>query len=588
MRFENPFFLKEIRALSRKAFAPLSWIVLAQVLLVICAFWPLEYQVDLSSDPMLRALRRGMAGLLLAACHGLGCGAAGWILGGRIFVEEHRQQTLEGLQLISAAPWRWLPQKLLFPLYGLFLVWLAPLPVYAALAIRGHFFPHELAPAAVLAGCAGLLTMGAALLAPPGGLRSQRNREERFSLAALREDGPHLMLPYWIGLILFRMVWDWVMGFNSPARQSFKTLPFYETTLRTDAGLALLLFAFGMAALAAGLASADPAAAWVRTAARWTRSLAIGVAYYLWVGYTWAGDGMVARGVKLAGLGVAALVFYWLRRRKKRQRREDPLTARELGWLGFRMDNPVLIRDLRVSLRGSGMRRRTLGRIFGFFGSLGLVLFWQLYSNDAFLGDDNVVEQAFAVTRMIALTMSVWLGLPALLTLGSRAHQQWQAERRANTLSQLAMTPLSSAAIVRGRWGASLLVGATQVAPLFLVFLVGLSVFENDEGRLRALITACWVGTLGVVLSAGMAGAARPRLSPLGGVFSAVGLATLVVGAEFAGTIFLVTHILPNSSSSEAIYACWLVFTLLNCVLTLFVYRRAIADIEIYRARDLE
>ena len=55
------------------------------------------------------------------------------------------------------------------------------LSLIVIIAVRGYFRPVQLEPGALLAGCAGVLAFGAALLCPPEGLRSPIRRGRQSS-----------------------------------------------------------------------------------------------------------------------------------------------------------------------------------------------------------------------------------------------------------------------------------------------------------------------------------------------------------------------------------------------------------------------
>src|SRR5687768_11476996 len=97
MAYENPFFVKEVRALSRSRFAPVSGPLMLQSLLLFVPLLLLEriLALDLDSEVARKAISLVLLGLL----HAGGCAAAGWAMGRRVLIAEHRQGALESLRL---------------------------------------------------------------------------------------------------------------------------------------------------------------------------------------------------------------------------------------------------------------------------------------------------------------------------------------------------------------------------------------------------------------------------------------------------------------------------------------------------------
>src|SRR4051794_19632085 len=129
---ENSFFVRELRALSRRHFGPLAWPLLFEWLLMGLSVVLLE-RIGSGQDDWGRTMAPFLKLAVLALfafSHAVVCAATGWTLGARVFAVEHRQRTLESLRLISLPPWRWVTAKLALPAYGLALVWAAAAPFY--------------------------------------------------------------------------------------------------------------------------------------------------------------------------------------------------------------------------------------------------------------------------------------------------------------------------------------------------------------------------------------------------------------------------------------------------------------------------
>jgi hypothetical protein len=577
---ENPFFTREARSWSRRQYAPVTWHVLLQCFILTVPLLLLERVLGADIDS--EEVRRGLALMALGVGHAALAGIVGWALGSMVLIEEHRQGTLDTLRLVSTPPRRWLPQKLLLPAYAFLVVWLAAAPFYMALSIRGHFLPRDLQPGALLSGGVGLAAFAAALLVPPEGVRQRLN--QRLTASDLIADLTHLGLPYWAGIVIVRVQWDWMAALVS-GRAAIQLQPFYDANLRTDHGLALLIGALLIAALASAFAGADPASRWAVRVARWTRVLAVGVAYYLFIGYTWRRIGPEHRWLALAGLPLLALALHVFSRVKKR-RSEDRSAAREIRWVARRSDNPVLIRDLRVLLRTAGLRRQatviSLGLVVGMaLLTASMIPLTGFFGGPPAPGPLRFLRQMAAV----AVILGFWLAVPAVLTFGARASALWQMERRVNTLSQLLASPLPAETVIRGRWAAALMVGVARNSPALVAFLLGLFVISSGRGLPLALALATWLASLGLVLSAGFAGAARPveSLRELG---SAVCLSVYVLLGEGLGLALVMNHTTGEVGLTLMTYS--LCMAPVNLLLTYGIYRRAIADLEALRKRDFE
>jgi hypothetical protein len=593
MRLENPFFRREMRALSRGTFAPFSWVLALQALLLLI---PIGMRQWWLTDPRDGPVMQRWPLLLLFFCTHAGiCAVAGWHAGARVFQEEHRQGGLEGLRLVSTSPWRWLPLKLVFPVYALALTWLSAAPFYWAVVLRGWFQPRELWPSALLAGTAGLVTLGLALLLPPEGARPARV-DHRITLAEVATRGAQLALPYWMAVIVANLAWHWLLTVTRSAWPPFESRLFVwgawpsaaglvpvMGTLSTDRGLAILLGGYLLSALGAAVETANPVSGLARTAARVTRVLAAGTAYYLWLGFTLPGAGAEFR-VVAVGVVPALLVAWPLLARARARRAVDRFSTREIGALARLTDNPVLIRDLRVALRPASLTRRLLVNSFWILAVLsaaGIFAFVPFAAVFRFGVGSDPVARFVGQAAAAAILLGFWIVVPGLLYFGGRGMTYWQVERRQNTLLQLLASPLPSRTLLLGRWAASVLVGLSRLAPFLAAFLVGVGITTEGRGFSDTVPAGLWLASMGLVLSAGFAGSVR-KLDTPADLGAAVCIAVYVVLAEGFGLASLANQA-PSFGSIEfsgmlCVYS--LAMAPLNVLLTYFVYRRGLADLE--------
>lgn len=594
---ENPFFTRELRALGRRQFGPIAWPL---VVLNLLLFIPLLLLERIAQGHLRPAEAwQGLALVFLGLFHASVCGAVGWIMGSRVFGVEHRQRALEGLRLISEHPARWLAQKLVFPLYALGLVWFSSTPVYAAMVVRGHFLPRQLEPGMLLAACVGLLAFGMALLTPPEGLRSPLRQGQRMNRPAARRDLLLLALPAWISLVLLRMSEHWMRFALGDKSTPYAREMFFDTHLSTLAGLLWLMAAYLAAALGAAYATAHPAGRWAETARFGGRCLATGMACFLFIGYTRSfgvGSGPAYLLISLAAMTAAVLVAAPPALFKKqaapsprRPETEDPLARHEIDRLSRIFENPVLVRDLRATLRGAGLTRQFLLYSAGILaGSALLGAMAAPLVGVTRAGNPNL-SPWLRNTGAGALLLGSWFILPALLAYGGRSLAMWGTERRCTTLVQIFTTPLTTEALVRGRWGAALIVGVARALPIPLSFLGGLMLVANGRDLEVFLAQGLWLASMGLVLSAGLAGSAQNSVE-VKDLFCAGCLAVYTVMLE--GVMFMwkwtqVEYIGTYLDRSPlALFSLQMVPV--NLVIAWLVFRRSVHDIESLREREAE
>lgn len=593
MVLESPFFLKEARVASRRQWSVFAWLLVWQV---ICVLMPLLLMEWFQALPILPAAGRSVLQRMsltnLGLLHSIVCIAAGGRMGRRVFQEEARQGTLESLRLVSLEPWRLVLQKLLFPLYGYLLVWLAAVPVYWMIALRGHFSPAELGPGALLAGVAGLVQLGAELLAPSEGwLRQQKEGKVLVTAPGLAPGT--VLLPVLVFGMLMLVQTDWIGAVLGTRRSAARVLDLYGFWLGSDLLLSLMLVLYFLVVAAAALAAASPASRWATALARRTSLAVVVVFYYLWVGWLWSIVSLPFRIAWMAALPALLFGLPLLGRKQPdpRPRAEDPAAPREIEWLGRRWDNPVMVRDLRAWLRRSGIVRLTVRSLF------------QLVAGVLFLAGGTMLppfRTTFALvfgtgpswwvdllTRGIAIAtfFAPLFGWLAFANLGSRAQIGWQKEARLNTYGQLLETPLPSAALVAGRWTASSAAALSGLVPGALLLGAGLlRIAVTFRAALPAYATLdLYLGSLGLLMGAIFAGV--PRKTPW-----IAGLAATVLLSGEVLLVFPMGAEVMNADSGRSILSPFLfaglAVTPLNLALAFRIFRDSVAELERRRASE--
>lgn len=567
MPFENPFFTREVRARVRKAWAPLCWLLLLSALAPLSGMWVGARQWSLIAGASAVEIR-GLLLVVAAGLHAVVCGVAGWGLGATVFGREYQENTLESLRLITASPWVWTLQKLVFPLYALLVVWLAAAPSYLALSMRGHALPSTLWTGMLLAGSVGLLTFGAALVAPPEriGLPLAAERvlplAQRLELQSVR--GVSLLL----GWEVLALGTEWIGAGAYDHAVRFQTHALFGLfPLRSDQYFLGLLALFLGCALACAWASADPASAAARRLRLFARRFTAAIAYLLLVGLTWRGAHWFWQTLLIGFPAVQLLrVRAEVRRARAKgraRRSEDRHAAGEIAAIQRMSDNPVLIRDLRVALRGAGMRAAFLtqcGIILALAFCVALLVssgFWGFRSR---LGAPYLLQLYAGLLAWI-----YWWGwVVVLLRTAVQGAAQWAAERRMRTVPQLLLSPLRGRDVVLGRWAAALLPGFVAVVPWAVAQGVcGLFVDQRSGPTNWTLITNLWEASMAGVLSLGMAGAIREPTTRRLRLYFAGGPTALVV-AEILLLFWSFTWRITWSSSDTTITSLCLFMALVN------------------------
>ncbi|MCC2671404.1 MAG: hypothetical protein K0Q72_3875 [Armatimonadetes bacterium] len=497
----------------------------------------------------------------LAGGHAFLCGTIGWRLGTSVFGAEQQQHTLEMLRLVSTSPWSWVPQKLLFPVYALALVWAAALPGYLGLVIRGNFLPATLWPGLLLAGGVGLLLLASGLTVPPERVGMPRFSERLLPVAKQLELHSLRSVQWWLAWQALHLGYVWIgaASVDQPVRYRLHFL-FRMVALQADQlfwGMLALYLLCGLTCAWAWANPVSPAAARLRVGAQ---LLTVGVGYLLVIAITWVGSLWFWQAI-LVAFPLVQLVRLALERRKlarvrRATRRDDPRAQREIAFLKSRWDNPVLIRDLRVSLRGGGLAALffrqwlVIGVIAGGFSALMLSGPWGAAVGPSFL---NIL------TGFMAVILG-WGSFVTLLRLGAPASAQWNAERRMRTLPQLLLSPLGSREIVVGRWSASLLQGVLTALPWVVGNLVCTAIVGEGRGLWALVLTGAWLVSMALLFSLALSVAVR-ELSSWRELWSVTGCAIAVLVAE---PVVMVWGMTRGTTTDVTMLTLCILFTVVN------------------------
>jgi hypothetical protein len=588
MVLESPFFLKELRILGRRNFAPLAGLLLLECGLLLLPLLAMEWLVSqgLGEEPLFQRMVLTFLGLFHAGV----CAAGGSKMGDRVFREECRQGTLESLRLVSLEPWRLVVQKALFPLYGLGVLWIAGLPFYMAIAVRGHFLPRELEMGAVLAGLAGVVQFGATLLKPPQGAAAVGAGDWRPGAERIAASAAGLALPCLLMALLVLMCGDWVAAAVRDRTSPFRMVPFYGAILRSDHLLAVVLLIFLVPVSGAALNTASPASRWTREAAYGGSLLALGMAYYLVVGYLWSALSPGARAAWVAGLPAVGLLCAILpvSSRKKDVRIEDPLARWEVAWISRWWDNAVFVRDLRAGLRTAGLTRqswRTLLQLLLFpvvMASITLLPVVGAPFGAIFASRGPFCAELVSRSAVMAAFFGPIYAFGAFGSLGGRAQISWGKERQLDTLTQLLGTPLCSEALVRGRWAASALAALPALCACLILLVLSLGFASERIGLGEYLALEACVASVGLLVAADAA-----AIGPKGDwCFGLIGLAVFFLELLLALVLAFSFIHLRTTALFPVLMTTGLILVPINMALTCFLYRRSVMEVERLRTGD--
>lgn len=578
MPFENPFFVREVRASSRKAWTPLGWLVLAAALGPLLALWLVRQQQDWTGTEL-----RGFMLTVITGYHALICSVTGWRLGTRVFGAEQQQNTLESLRLISASPWLWVLQKLVFPVYALLLVWVAAIPGALALATRSYFVPADLWVGQLLAGATGALSFGAALAIPPERVGLPRSAERGLPLAQRLELSSMRLIPVWLGWELLQLAYQWLEGIWNGGPHRFRQhLLFSLLALRHDQIIGGMLGLFLLCALSRAWNWANPSSPGARRLRVGAQISTILTAYGLLVGITWAGSFWMWQ---VLLVGIPAVQFFRLVREHRKLKRsgrvyrpESRFLTTEIPVVQARWDNPVLVRDLRVALRSTGLKTA--------FSRQWLVMLGVAAVLGVFLTSQRWVGPTYTYRVFIGALASIygWGAFVTLLRTGMGTAVQWGTERRLKTVSQLLLSPLPGSDIVLGRWAAAMLQSCVLAGPWILCAATCGMLATDGQNPHWLFGLGAWLVSLVIVLSAGLASGIR-ELSHWKEWRSPAGAAI----AWFLAQPFLLIKLADSAYfGGEALPILYLVFTMANALVIPILLFSGGQRVESQRTRLVE
>lgn len=375
----------------------------------------------------------------LVLLHAVACMAAGGYGGDLLFGREVRNRTLTALQLLPLAPKRFLARKLAFPLWAVGVTWAAGIPLAIVAALLDLTTVTAALHGLLLAGGAGLAALVVTLLGTSGDMappldpfEKQVRDTEAFcrGFLVIGASGLALLLAYY--------------GWSAPDRW-----PCFGLRLQVWVPGGLLTVLLGLAAVNRGPELLLGELSSYRRSA-FLAAAGLAVIYLLLLGVFWSGLPLWGRALTVVGpLALSLLNLWQLHKRSPTAsngtaavtpaRKEDPWTEAELTWLQAHWNNPLLLRDLRASLRGQSFRGRMRTTLIA--QPVLLIAFYFMFK---WLGSAVISSSAS------------WLFTP-LITGGGIASTLWAKEKKSGALPLLLLTPLSSREILAGRLTASLL-----------------------------------------------------------------------------------------------------------------------------------
>lgn len=159
MRFENPFFVREMRQQrGERLWLCLGGLGLGLVLLALLLLGAIWFQ-----HPDLHGRVQAPPASWVLLPHALFCYAAALFGGNSLFRAEWQRGTWESVRLLPYTPVEWLQRKLQFPAALVAAAWLCGLPYYLLLLGQGEGRPAETIAASLLPLLVGMLSLGRAL-----------------------------------------------------------------------------------------------------------------------------------------------------------------------------------------------------------------------------------------------------------------------------------------------------------------------------------------------------------------------------------------------------------------------------------------
>jgi hypothetical protein len=488
VRVENPFFRLAV-LLARRAFSNRQLALGALLTLTAAPVFAVVVMRSFWGWP------GSISGWWIAAPHALMVAALAAADAGAFLRDELRRGTFEGVLLL---PWRargLLALRAMFPVWSLLVHWAAGLPVYLAAAVL-DLLPFSAAlPFSVLPLYAGgIMLLIQAAYSPILGADGQVLPGEKLGGRSLVVTTTLISL-FLAGLMLLggaRRVG--VFAWLAPAWGLVAALTVALVIAGTAAAHASLQHderAQRRSSLAVTWAGCFTSFTTLGLFWRWLPwwiswpLLAIGAVaavITLVVGYSpsFAGPSVTDGGDEKpasagAGAGTPAVKPVELER-----------TRAEIAWFDRRWENPLLVRDLRARCRTTSLRSTLLTAIvWGGVWTVLLLAGWYFFRG--FFGRSPFI----LIMWLLVSPLMNWVG-----AAGAEAEALWKRERERNTLAALAMSPLTSAELLRGRLIAALAGFAANSAPSLLL-IAGATVWVS--------VTFWWGAAPAVVLALSLA-----------------------------------------------------------------------------------
>ena len=392
----------------------------------------------------------------LVFLHAAGCVSAAGYGGDLVFGREIRHKTLAAVQMLPQGAALFVWRKVTFPFYAIGIAWSAGIPLYVLAVLLNLATAAEALRGLLITGWTGLAVLALTLLGtsgqspPPLDPIEKRMHDMEATCRGLLVSGAGLLV-----------MWLALTGWISPGRWGFfglrvpTALPGWVLTgvlgpLAVSHGRDLLLgelssYRRPMCLAGAGLA----------------------VVYLLALGAFWPGLPLWGRALAVVGPVLLGLLNGWQLCRllrsaaktgapvSKPKRKEDPWTERELAWIAARWNNPLLLRDLRASLRAQSLRSKL---------------------RDSLIGQPLLVVVIYFLVKWFGGAVlsgaASWLLTP-LFSGGGTASAFWNKEKKSGALPLLLLTPLSSREILGGRLAASIVLGLPLLTLPLLLFIGG-------------------------------------------------------------------------------------------------------------------
>lgn len=453
MLFDNPFFTCELRQhrrrRSRVVFQLLAGVGMSVVWLLVLLLIGLT--LHLTTRMPFRPAVTDSGGLVLL--HALGCLAAGGNGGDLVFGRDIRLKTFPALRLLPMRPEHFVARRIAFPVYIVGVVWSAGAPLYVLAVLLNLASFSEALRGFLITGWSGLMALTLTLLGT--------SREKAPSLAAEEKWRRNFECACRSFLVIGAGFLTMMLGFcgwSTPDRWAFFGL---RLSVWLPGGLLSGVLALVTARHGRELLADDVAASPMPALVGLT------TCYLLLLGVFW--DGLPFWGRCLTVVVPVLLAVLSLRHLHQltkpgpeltaavsnSQRKEDAWTQGELEWIASHWGNPLLLRDLRASLRTHSLRRKLLNSVISQPIFLVVYYFLVKWFGSSILGGSIS-----------------WLFTP-LLNGGGTASVLWGKEKTSGTLPLLLLTPLSSREILAGRLVNSILVTLPTIIVPFLALIGG-------------------------------------------------------------------------------------------------------------------